>query len=546
LGLTYDNALNLYTFGGNDSQHDMLAKSQLSFTFSLTDMASSTPTVNITVPYAAFDLQLTWPAIPNTNYGDANATRNYFPLRQADNSAQYRIGRAFLQEAYIITDYERNYFAVYQAVHPADPLGSTKIVTITRPSSSISSGPPSKSGSSTSIGAIVGTAVGAGVLIVILISAIVFLRRRRRNQMKDDESNEKPIQTKPRTLLDRIRRRPREPLIHEANGNHNYPTEVAADATHERFELPAPLGPAELDSDSGTCDGTTEHGSSTQDSANLSAYERARRKLERQQAVAAALQRKSAHETYPVEKNDVDVSTVAHYRSSDIESPLVSPVCADSPHCLTIDDQPSPQPSPLSLSFVSPPNSPMGPPTGPPPTYRRINPVNVVYAGRLPDNVQLPTVIPRLVGSDGRTIRTVETMSTEPAGASSSLGSHFTEHEDAMVEDLYGSGNTNIVSPIASGSTGSGNGSGSGSGSADTNIVSPIAGNSTGSGDSRGFHVRGGSEIEIDRNMSTKDADPWPSRRRLDGEDLVHVPQPAENRFSWEEERVSGREEGSL
>jgi hypothetical protein len=76
--------------------------------------------------------------------------------------------------------------------------------------------------------------------------------------------------------------------------------------------------------------------------------------------------------------------------------------------------------------------------------------------------------------------------------------------------------------------------------------VSPIAGNSTGSGDSRGFHVRGGSEIEIDRNMSTKDADPWPSRRRLDGEDLVHVPQPAENRFSWEEERVSGREEGSL
>jgi hypothetical protein len=30
------------------------------------------------------------------------------------------------------------------------------------------------------------------------------------------------------------------------------------------------------------------------------------------------------------------------------------------------------------------------------------------------------------------------------------------------------------------------------------------------------------------------------NRRRLDGEDLVHVPQPAENRFSWEEERLDG------
>jgi hypothetical protein len=28
------------------------------------------------------------------------------------------------------------------------------------------------------------------------------------------------------------------------------------------------------------------------------------------------------------------------------------------------------------------------------------------------------------------------------------------------------------------------------------------------------------------------------SLRRLHGEDLVHVPQPAENRFSWEEERL--------
>lgn len=535
LGLVYDNALNLYTFGGNDSNHDILAKSNLSFTFSLTDMATSTPTINITIPYEAFDLKLTWPAIPNTNYGDANATRNYFPLRQAASDAQYRIGRAFLQEAYIITDYERNFFAIYQTVHPADPLGSTNIVTITRPSSSIFAGTPSKPKSSFSTSAIIGIVVGIVVLTVFLIFAVICIRRRRKPK-NDDASDEKPIETtKPRTLLDRLRRRPHETLVHEASGSTDYATEVAADATHERFELPAPLGPAELDSDSGTWDGTTENG--TQDSANLSAYERARRKLERQQAAAATLQMQSARDTYPVEKNEIDVSPVAHYRPSDIESPLVSPVCADSPHSLTIDDQPSP----VSTGFISAPNSPMGPPTDPPPMYRRINPANVVYAGRLPDNVQLPAVVPKFVGPDGRTVRSAGTSSTEPVGTNSSLGSHFTEHEDAAREDLYGSGDTNIVSPLASGS-----GSGSASGSAGTNIVSPIASNSTASGDSRGFHIRGGSEIEIDRTVGTHDADPWPSRRRLGGEDIIHIPQPAENRFSWEEDKISGKEERSL
>lgn len=164
-----------------------------------------------------------------------------------------------------------------------------------------------------------------------------------------------------------------------------------------------------------------------------------------------------------------------------------------------------------------------------------------MYAGRLPDNVQLPAVVPRMIGPDGRTVRTIESSSTDPAGTNSSLGSHFTEREN---EDLCGSGNTNIVSPIASGSTVSA-ASGSGSVSTGTNIVSPIASNSTRSGDSRGFHIRGGSEIETDRTLSRSNTvpDEWPSRRRLGATDLVHVPQPAENRFSWEEDKISGRED---
>jgi hypothetical protein len=138
---------------------------------------------------------------------------------------------------------------------------------------------PSSNAKTFSIGAIVGLVIGIIILTVLVIFSTLFFFRRRRTQKSDDESVKKPVEIKPRTLLDRLRGRPREPLVHEASGSTNYPTEVGADATHELFELPAPLGLAELDSDSGTWEGTTENG--TQDSADLSAYERARRKLER-------------------------------------------------------------------------------------------------------------------------------------------------------------------------------------------------------------------------------------------------------------------------
>ena len=531
LGLSYNSTLDLYTFDSNASQHDTLENAQLTFTFSLSDVSSSSEVVNITLPYAAFDQQLTFPFIANTSYGSPDSQKYYFPIRPATTEAQYTIGRVFLQEAYLITDYERNNFSVHQAVHTADPIGNTSIVSILRPSTSSFSGPKgAMSGhKAISTGAIVGIAIGAAVGIGLLSFAIFYFCRRRqhRDEVSDDE---KATESPPRGLLARFRR-PRPVLVHEATGSTNYPTEVGADATHERYELPAPLGPAELDSESGTLDGTTERGSSTQDSANLSAYERARRKLERQQAAAAQAQ--PTHETYPVEKSENDVSAVAHYRppsNSDVESPLVSPVGAESGSggSLTI----SGQPSPVSPGFVSAPTSPISPP----PTYRRISPGNVVYAGRLPDNVQLPQIVPRIIGPDGRTIRAEETMVTEPN--TSTLGSHYTEDEDVS-EDLYGSGSSNSNREAGS----------------DPDVGTDLYG----SGSARGVNIRGGSggHPEADESkflredmqslradMQTREIlDPWSSRRRLAGEDLVHVPQPAANRFSWEEERISGNEE---
>lgn len=519
LGLVYDTSLNLYTFGTNATQHDILAASRLSFTFTLADVSSTPSTVQITLPYAAFDLQLTYPAIPNTIFGAANSTKNYFPLRQAANAAQYTIGRAFLQEAYIITDYERNSFSVHQAVHPSDSVGNTSIVAILPPSTSTFSGVPTKkTASKISAGAIAGIVVGAVALFAIAAFALFFCLRKHHHTSGSDD--EKPIQTQapPRTLLDRLRGRQNSSAVHEASGSSSYPTEIGADATHERFELPAPLGPAELDSEFGTSfDGATEQGTATEGSHNLSSYERARRKLERQQAAHANT---LAPQDYPVEKTDADVSQVAHYRTPDspgIDSPLVSPMAHSPGGFLTISEQHSP----VSPGFVSTPTSPVAPP----PQYRRINPSNVVYAGRLPDNVQLPGVVPNIVGRDGRTLHFEPTLSSGPSeGTDSSLGSAYTDNERT---DLYGSGNTNIISPNLSSE------SGSGSNPTSTDPVSSLGSSEQATGPAGGPVT-----------SSTERTDPWASSRRLDGEDLVHVPQPAENRFSWEEERISGREDG--
>ena len=89
LGDAYDPIHNLYTI--NDTLHEALQKRNASVKFELANDLNSGPTVDITLPYAAFDLQVGSPTFDS-------ATR-YFPLRQASNDWQYTLGRTFLQES---------------------------------------------------------------------------------------------------------------------------------------------------------------------------------------------------------------------------------------------------------------------------------------------------------------------------------------------------------------------------------------------------------------------------------------------------------------
>ena len=97
--LTWNSTAQLYLI--DEGVHTALLAQSPTFTFTLASTNSSSQSVDIVLPYAAFDLNVTQPIV-------ADGPSRYFPLQQAQNSSQYTLGRVFLQEAYVIADYERH------------------------------------------------------------------------------------------------------------------------------------------------------------------------------------------------------------------------------------------------------------------------------------------------------------------------------------------------------------------------------------------------------------------------------------------------------
>ena len=154
--------------------------------------------MNITLPYASFDLGLRPPIV--------DITQDYFPLRRAMNNTQYTLWRTFLQESYVrlqidsiythrlrylIVDYERQNFFVSQN----DWYGDTTPQIVTISSTAI---PTAVNGTSTFNGKVRGShrpppgiLAGAGVAaffactdIIAAATGAFFIRRRRRSRKK--------------------------------------------------------------------------------------------------------------------------------------------------------------------------------------------------------------------------------------------------------------------------------------------------------------------------------------------------------------------------
>ena len=167
-GLIYNETAELYFV--NDTLHDRLVSQNPNVTFTL-GFPSSTKnnTVDIVMHYGSFDLTAEYPIVKN-------ATR-YFPLKQAQNYTQYTLGRAFLQDAYVIADYDRSNFSVSQAVFP-NGSNTQQIVAIHRPGDV----QPLTYRKALSTGTIAGIAVAAVVSFSIITAAIIRYEVRRRTR----------------------------------------------------------------------------------------------------------------------------------------------------------------------------------------------------------------------------------------------------------------------------------------------------------------------------------------------------------------------------
>ncbi|KAL9589191.1 MAG: hypothetical protein Q9203_002019 [Teloschistes exilis] len=167
-GLIWDSSRELYLV--NDTVHGQLRTLNPSIVFSFGQ--STAQSVNITVPYQAFDLQVTQPIAENGT--------NYFPLRRSANATQYTLGRAFLQEAYVRVDYDQSTFSLSQAQFN----NQSDIVTVDHArGGSATNTPTAQTGRAhLSHGAIAGIAIGSSLAVVLFLSLIFFLLRRFRRR----------------------------------------------------------------------------------------------------------------------------------------------------------------------------------------------------------------------------------------------------------------------------------------------------------------------------------------------------------------------------
>ncbi|KAL9030785.1 MAG: hypothetical protein Q9180_006874, partial [Flavoplaca navasiana] len=129
----------------------------------------------IELPYAAFDLIAERPLMKN-------ATR-YFPLMRAADESQYTLGRTFLQEAYLVADYERRIFSISQCSWK-EGVQQDIVPIMSPPLDRHNDKQPLQGGALA--GVIVGSIVGSlGVLL-----ALFYMARRRRKVLESQSKTE--------------------------------------------------------------------------------------------------------------------------------------------------------------------------------------------------------------------------------------------------------------------------------------------------------------------------------------------------------------------
>lgn len=162
LGLTYDAEAELYIL--NSTQKDRISQTLQSIVIQISDTLEGKNVTSFTFPAAAFEAYASWPFFPDPT--------PMFPIRRGGNT--FILGRTFLQEAYVIADFERRNFTVAQATFQ-DPVPRSNLVPIYNATTAFNlEEPKSKFNRGAIAGIVLGTVIG---LLIIAGLAFYLLRR---------------------------------------------------------------------------------------------------------------------------------------------------------------------------------------------------------------------------------------------------------------------------------------------------------------------------------------------------------------------------------
>lgn len=339
LNLTWIEDYGVYIFSDDSQYTQFLQDDPFEFTFSLSSFdytdnfgqpLAVPGVVNITISSAAFAQLLRYPFKNQFQYGDPAVA--YFPLKRADSGPMI-IGRAFLQEAYLIMKYQAQTFGLYQAQFPDNAATNYSLMSLDRNGDShhLSSTNSTK----LNTGAIVGIAIGTVALVGVaaLTSWCCCCRKRKRKAkakakvttpvqiveaVKEESGLEEDEPVSPLVrMLSRLRtrrRKPRRREIYEISGDNAQPNEAA---DHQLYEMRAPKSPAELAANESFW---TNDITAVGTDGTMNAYAIEHQRLERQ------LQQGPAGSYYaPSAEIVTDVSLGGNYRPTTNTSPVAWP-----------------------------------------------------------------------------------------------------------------------------------------------------------------------------------------------------------------------------